>query len=69
MNWEGMKAATEHRTTGSRAWCFQDGTWCYETVLCECCMEASDEFDVCPRCEGDGYVRRVPVPSDPPEET
>jgi hypothetical protein len=43
-NWEGVEGATEHRTVGSsRAWCYQDGEWCYQGDLyyCDCCMEAA----------------------------
>lgn len=41
VNWEGVKGnPNEHRTTGGRAWCYQDacGTWCYETHVCDCCL-------------------------------
>jgi hypothetical protein len=27
----------EHRTTGSRAWCFDDGEWCYPEAPCRGC--------------------------------
>jgi hypothetical protein len=30
MNWTGVEGSTEHRTVGPhRAWCYQDGEWCY----------------------------------------
>ena len=44
-NWEGQPKATEHRTVGQRAWCYQDKTWCYPTSNCDCCLEA------------EGYIR------------
>lgn len=28
-HWEGVPGASEHRTVGYRAWCHQDGEWCY----------------------------------------
>lgn len=38
-NWEGLPAATEHRTVGGRAWCYQDREWCYpeSDMHCRCC--------------------------------
>lgn len=65
MSWEGVKGASEHRTTGARAWCFQDGEWCYPdpTMHCPCCMEASADFKTCPCCEGIGYVPSEPDPN------
>ena len=27
----------EHRTTGSRAWCFDDSEWCYPDIPCRGC--------------------------------
>jgi len=59
--WEGVKGSTEHRSTGQRARCFQDNEWCYENILCPCCMEASDNYTVCETCEGTGYVPKAPV--------
>lgn len=37
--WEGgiLRSCREHRTTGSRAWCFDCGTWCYPDALCPGC--------------------------------
>lgn len=39
MTWEGVESREcgEHRTTGGRAWCFQDGEWCYPSQLCRGC--------------------------------
>lgn len=59
MNWDGVKGATEHRTTGTRAWCHQDSTWCYPHALCQCCYHADEQHEVCPTCEGEGYIRVV----------
>ena len=39
-NWEGQPEATEHRTLGQRAWCYQDKTYCYPSVNCDCCHVA-----------------------------
>lgn len=39
-DWEGVPGALEHRTVGShRAWCFNDGEWCYpeSELMCPCC--------------------------------
>lgn len=37
-NWEGAPDATsEHRTTGGRAWCFNDSEWCSPASWCQCC--------------------------------
>ncbi len=39
-DWEGVPGAPEHRTVGShRAWCFNDGEWCYpeSELMCPCC--------------------------------
>jgi hypothetical protein len=37
-NWVGAPDATaEHRTTGGRAWCFNDGEWCSAASWCQCC--------------------------------
>jgi len=38
--WEGKPKASEHRTLGDRAWCFQDKEYCYPNSLCPCCHEA-----------------------------
>jgi hypothetical protein len=38
--WEGQPKATEHRTLGTRAWCFQCQTYCYPNMNCDCCNEA-----------------------------
>lgn len=54
--WVGEPGATEHRTTGGRAWCFQDQTWCYPAAPCTCCMEASPDYRVCPTCDGEGHI-------------
>jgi hypothetical protein len=55
--WEGVKGSSEHRTVGShRAWCHQDSTWCYPSSLCGCCYAVSLAHEVCPTCEGEGYV-------------
>lgn len=59
--WGGVAAASEHRTTGQRAWCFQDRTWCYPSVYCPCCLEASEDYEICSACDGEGYVRLVPA--------
>jgi hypothetical protein len=59
-DWEGVKGAAEHRTTGSRAWCHQDREWCYPTGLCRCCMEADDRHMLCPTCDGEGYIPCLP---------
>ena len=56
--WEGVAGATEHRTTGGRAWCFQDSTWCYESAQCECCHYARRHALVwLPEKDSDEYVR------------
>ena len=62
--WEGVPGASEHRTTGTRAWCFADSEWCYDDILCRCCMEASTEYMECPTCEAVGFVKR-PKPWGP----
>jgi len=39
-DWEGVPGALEHRTVGShRAWCLNDGEWCYpeSELMCPCC--------------------------------
>lgn len=37
--WEGFadRECGEHRTTGSRAWCFACSEWCYPTSPCAGC--------------------------------
>ena len=56
--WHGVTGATEHRTTGGRAWCFQDSTWCYENAQCECCHEARRHALVwLPEKDSDEYVQ------------
>ena len=42
-DWDGVEGASEHRTTGLRAWCFQDSEWCAanEESWCPCCNEAA----------------------------
>ena len=39
-NWEGHPKASEHRTLGERAWCFDCKTYCYRYGNCDCCLEA-----------------------------
>ena len=50
VNWEGVGGATKHRTVGPhRAWCYQDGEWCYPmraeyslaSEWCDCCYETA----------------------------
>jgi hypothetical protein len=38
-NFEGHpdRECGEHRTTGTRAWCFACSEWCYDTVPCKGC--------------------------------
>ena len=57
-NWEGVEGVDEdtHRTTGDRAWCFTESMWCYEHIPCQCCMEASPDWEVCGACAGEGYT-------------
>jgi hypothetical protein len=40
-DWEGREGRTcgEHRTTGSRAWCFQCSEWCYPRLTCNGCVD------------------------------
>jgi hypothetical protein len=56
-HWEGVEAnPNEHRTTGGRAWCYQDacGTWCYPTSHCNCCLVMEGyELLIVKRCEHD----------------
>lgn len=35
-DWTGL-SDNEHRTTGGRAWCFNDAEWCSVNSLCQCC--------------------------------
>lgn len=37
--WEGHdeRECGEHRTTGTRAWCFNDHEWCYPNAPCRGC--------------------------------
>ena len=39
MNFEGQpdRECGEHRTTGSRAWCFECSEWCYPAAGCKGC--------------------------------
>ena len=64
MNWEGVSGALEHRTTGGRAWCLDDRTWCYPSALCPCCFHASPDWKTCPRCGGEGSVLAASVEKD-----
>lgn len=38
-NFEGHKGREcgDHRTTGGRAWCFDDSEWCYPEMPCRGC--------------------------------
>ena len=56
-HWEGVRGASEHRTVGQRAWCHDDGTWCYPRALCQCCFHASPDWEGCPTCGGEGFVK------------
>lgn len=40
-DWEGREGRScgEHRTTGSRAWCFQCSEWCYPRLTCNGCVD------------------------------
>ena len=56
-NWEGVTGATEHRTTGVRAWCYQDSEWCYEDAQCACCHIAQEHVPVwLPKKDSPEYV-------------
>lgn len=58
-HWEGVKGAADHRTVGShRAWCLREGEWCYPDSLCRCCLERSEDYVICPNCEGEGFVKK-----------
>lgn len=37
--WVGLEVREcgEHRTTGGRAWCFEDSEWCYPSQFCRGC--------------------------------
>jgi hypothetical protein len=51
-----VDGATEHRSTGGRAWCFQDSTWCRKDALCACCHIASEQWEVwLPKLDTDDY--------------
>ena len=59
-NWVGVPEGdgeTTHRTTGNRAWSYNDSMWCYEHIPCPTCMEISPDWVVCGACAGEGYVR------------
>jgi hypothetical protein len=38
-NWEGLPGSNDHRTVGTRAWCYVDAEWCYPepSLHCLCC--------------------------------
>ncbi len=55
-HWDGVSGATEHRTTGGRAWCHDDSMWCYPKMFCPCCFTASPDWEYCPTCNGEGFV-------------
>lgn len=40
-DWRGYRENldTEHRSVGDRAYCHQDGEWCYPHRLCYCCEQ------------------------------
>ena len=57
--WHGVTGATEHRTTGGRAWCFQDSTWCYEKTRSASAVTtpADTRMVWLPEKDSDEYVR------------
>lgn len=38
-NFEGHRNPENHHTTGHRAWCLTDSTWCYPNDACPCCTD------------------------------
>lgn len=58
-DWEGNSPRTcrEHRTTGPRAWCFDDHTWCYPHDPCAGCRTLQDEVnDAIDLLQANGYI-------------
>ncbi len=47
----------EHHSTGARAWCFDDQTWCYPSAPCSGCETEQERIDdAIELLEGNGYL-------------
>lgn len=62
--WNGLepRVCGEHRTTGPRAWCYEDHTWCYPHDPCPGCtteeQRIADAIDLLR--DNDYYVQKYP---------
>lgn len=52
------RSCGEHRTTGGRAWCYDDSEWCYPTSPCGGCMAGYPFWEYDPVAAA-GYLTMV----------